>query len=613
MSKELQDAKEQNRILIDKYIDVSMNAIRNLVNKIKELESQIKVLKEKSVKDTVSIPTENLNKKLYEDILKKIESVNTIIADIDKLSISGEIKVEFDKIKATFSLFQEQVKSINENTENVDYVKKINGIYDDIVKLNESLGKVRVFLRIKPLEAGKPQVSYEIKDEKSLVLTCDEKTSASGGPFHKIIDKDVLNGSDQFKKEIVKDITKELDVGKSLCLFGYGLSGSGKTYTMLGKDGILENIINIYKTIELEYVFEQYVKDFVVNDIGTEYNKLTSISGDIIDLKGNLKDIENIKEIKIGDEYTSINKYNINSFLTLITEYRKKQKRIKKTPNNNESSRSTLYLVFKIGDIHLVIVDCAGRESPEEIKNSLIQFATTAPRMSEILNYTKTSNLDNLIKGVAKKDVNTFETMTDLDKLKKKYEENKKLAQIITSENIDKMIKDLQNKKSNRANENTIEDYKKNRQNSIDNAVNSVNIDVSDLIKNEAFKGKLLNYLQSMFKEGYYINETLNHLIYFLNKKIDPKYESPDIQTCIEECELFPAPKKGSNKFYYDRTKIFKSPKEKTDVIKTMTIMKWIDNLCNPKYMMFCMIRQENDKCIDSAATLNFANSIKST
>jgi uncharacterized protein YoxC len=278
MSEQLRNAKEQNRILIDKYIDVSMDLIDSLVNKIKELESQIKVLKEKSVKDTVSIPTENLNKKLYEDILKKIESVNTIIADIDKLSLSGEIKVEFDKIKATFSLFQEQLKSINENTENVDYVTKINGIYDDIVLLNENLGKVRVFLRIKPLESGKPQVSYEIKDEKSLVLTCEGKSPTTGGPFHKIIDKDVVNGSDKFKKEIVDDITKELNLGKSLCLFGYGLSGSGKTYTMLGKNGILENIINIYGTIELEYVFEQYVKDFEVNNTGEEYNKLTSIS-----------------------------------------------------------------------------------------------------------------------------------------------------------------------------------------------------------------------------------------------------------------------------------------------------------------------------------------------
>jgi len=551
MSKELQDAKEQNRILIDKYIDVSMNAIRNLVNKIKELESQIKVLKEKSVKDTVSIPTENPNKKLYEDILKKIESVNTIIADIDKLSLTGEIKVEFDKIKATFSLFQEQVKNINENTENVDYVTKINGIYDDIVILNEILGKVRVFLRIKPLEAGKPQVSYEIKDETKLVLTCDDgKTSASGGPFHKIIDKDVVNGSDKFKKEIVDDITKELAVGKSLCLFGYGLSGSGKTYTMLGKNGILENIIDIYGTIELEYVFEQYVKDFEVDNIGEEYNKLTSISGNIIDLKGNLKEILTIKEeVKEIEKNKYLNKDNINSFLQLITKHRKEKHRIKKTPNNNESSRSTLCLVFKIKDIHLVIVDCAGRELPEEIKNSLIQFGTSPPKMSEILTKKPTSNLDTLVNGIANKNEETF--------------------------------KDIDNSINN------LETYKKLKDNKL-----------------KTFNEKLLNYLQSMFKEGYYINETLNHLIYFLNKKIDKSYKVSKIQDCIETCK---------GKIRYDPKKIFKSPEENPDVIKTMTIMKWIDKLCNPKYMMFCMIRQENDKCIDSAATLNFANSIKST
>ena len=138
--------------------------------------------------------------------------------------------------------------------------------------------------------------------------------------------------------------------------------------------------------------------------------------------------------------------------------------------------------------------------------------------------------------------------------------------------------------------------------------------------------------------EFYLSSQRRNHLIYFLNKKIDHTYKSPDIQTCIEEC----ATKVPTTFSYYDSTKIFKSPEEspeektavkpavkpafkpafkpvvikteeKTDVIKTMTIMKWIDNLCDPNYMMFCMIRQENDKCIDSAATLNFANSIKST
>jgi hypothetical protein len=613
MSKELQYTKEQNRILIDKYIDVSMDLIDNLVKKIKDLQNEIKLLKEKSVKDAVSIvPKENTNKKLYEYIMQKIKNIQDVIDNISKLSLSDEIKDQFDLIKAKFLVVKEQVKKITENTENGDYVTDINKIYDEIVKLNENLGKVRVFLRIKPLESREPQVSYEIKD-KSLVLTCDGKDKTEGGPFYKIIDKDVVNGSDNFKKEIVDDITKELDLGKSLCLFGYGLSGSGKTYTMLGDKGILECIIDIYETIELEYVFEQYVQKFEVDNTGEKYNKLTSISGNIIDLKGNLEEIADIKEkVKEIKEIKNLNKDNINSFLQFITTHRKDNHRIKKTPNNNESSRSTLYLVFKIKDgVSLIIVDCAGRESPKEIKNSLIKFEKDPPKMSEILTYTSRDNLNTLINGIARKNINTLTGMVS-DTLIKNYKDNVKIAE----DNVKNAENDVKNAEDNVKIKKGDEKVKANKKvidtkDELELLIKTrKNINISDLEEykenkenKKEFNTKILNYLQSMFKEGYYINETLNHLIYFLNKKIDKSYKVSKIQDCIETC----------NKGKYDPKKIFISPEEKSDVIKTMTIMEWIDNLCKPKYMMFCMIRQENDKCIDSAATLNFANSIKST
>ena len=550
MSKEFQQEKERNDFLINKFNNTSMNAIRSLVNIIKDLQNEIKLLKEKSVKDAVSIvPKENTNKKLYEYIKQKIKNIQDMIDNISKLSLSKEIENMFNDINKEFSGFQDKIKSITENTENKEYIADVDKIYDEIVKLNENLGKVRVFLRIKPLESGKPQVSYEIKD-KSLVLTCDGKDKTTGGPFYKIIDKDVTNGSEQFKTEILKDIINELNLGKSLCLFGYGLSGSGKTYTMLGDKGILEGIISNYKTIQLEYIFEQYVDKFEVTNEATSYNKIKSISGKIIDLSEILdKTIGKDDTIDISKLNLDINTGNINNILSNITAYRIKNKRIKSTPNNKESSRSTLYLVFKIKNgVNLIIVDCAGRESPEEIKNSLIEFKTTPPRMSEILTKVYNNNLDTLINGIAKKNENTFK-------------------------GIDKSVTNL-------------ELYTKLK---------------DDKLK--TFNKKLLDYLQSMFKEGYYINETLNHLIYFLNKKIDASYKVPLSEDCIETCK--------DN--IYDPKKVFKSPEDPDDVIKTMTIMKWIDKLCNPKYMMFCMIRQENDKCIDSAATLIFANSIKST
>lgn len=543
----------ENERLINEYVVLSNNIIDKLLRKIKELELQIKKAKD----EEPSIPKENKNKQLYDYIKEKINQIQNMIDNITKLSLSKENTDKFEQIKTSFNEFIEEFKNITENTDNTSYVEKINKIYELLVKLNENLGKVRVFLRIRPLPDG-DKVPIEINGN-SLTMTCnDEKTL--GGPYYKIIPEEVTNGSKEFNK-IVDDIKKELD-SSSLCLFGYGLSGSGKTHTMLGNGGILQEIIKKYGQITVKYVFEQYVDEFVVTHHGPEYNKLKSISGKIIDYYN--KKVEFINITDIAEISKKIDTTNITGFLDKIKTFRIEKNRIKKTPNNDESSRSTLYIVFEISEkVHLIIVDCAGRETPREIKNTLIKLETEEIHISQILTYEPPDNLDPLVNGIKRKDI---KTLTNINNSVTSFEKYKELTE--------------------RQNKNREPKFK------------------------YEFKEDLLNYLQSMFKEGYYINESLNHLIFFLNKKIDSEHKAPKTQKCVEQCGKND---KGEYQYNYDPLKVFKDPSKADDPIKTMTIMNWIETKYNPKYMMFCMIRQENDKCIDSAATLNFANSIKST
>ena len=108
-------------------------------------------------------------------------------------------------------------------------------------------------------------------------------------------------------------------------------------------------------------------------------------------------------------------------------------------------------------------------------------------------------------------------------------------------------------------------------------------------------------YILSLLKESFYINETLGHLIYFLDPKTKITIQSQNLDQ-------------------YDVDKYYVSPIREETQLKsdnnclTIPIFKFISKFSQQqKYIMIANIRQEIEYCDETFNTLNFVNKIKST
>ena len=231
-------------------------------------------------------------------------------------------------------------------------------------------------------------------------------------------------------------------------------------------------------------------------------------------------------------ESININNLKINDIYKLtdtLDKYRIEKKRIKKTPNNPQSSRSHLYMVFEIEFTtgktgYITIVDTAGRESPRAI------FKT-------FLKTEKTSLPSIMAEGLGIS---------------------------------------------------LIEKYKK------DPSYNN-----SDILE--------------ILREGFYINETINHLIYYFKSKQNKK---PKIM--MQSSDL--------NKYKEIATYI--SPVEEIKYIDPTNnclmipilrylddnLSKGIDNEWKPtKFICLVAVRQEEKYCEQTLETISFASDVKSS
>jgi hypothetical protein len=153
-------------------------------------------------------------------------------------------------------------------------------------------------------------------------------------------------------------------LGKNVVVFGYGHSGSGKTFTLIGNEankGVLSYLFSdeVFRSdhtqISLKEVFEFYGKHIINSGNAAQMLKI----------KYNTPKITSLDELL--------------TLLEKITARRKKTSRIKCTPYNNESSRSHFIIqlevltqdkgIPKIGLI--TFMDLGGREDPIEIFESL--------------------------------------------------------------------------------------------------------------------------------------------------------------------------------------------------------------------------------------------------
>lgn len=503
------------------------------------------------------------------DILSKISSIisNNIDVIIPDDSLKYDIINRFNKIKSNienYITFLDLPKYINSpnldllknndtrssvpkefcdelsnillywNTNKSDFIKyssELTSIYEDLS------GSVRVYVRLKPDNENNGLLNID-NDNKLINFVCNGKESTFG-PFYNIYDgtwnnKSIFNGN---KSEIPDELTglngvfSQVQLGYSIILAGYGASGSGKSFSLLGNSintGILEYGLKSLpgvKTIKLQYLFEQYV-----NSVNVNFAKLR---GNIINLVNEIPQLREFSKDETGAFReiipSRINLNNINfsdnslqQLLNIINDYRIKKDRIRETPLNKTSSRSHLYFVFRIefeSGIYgwITIIDMAGQESPKQIFNSLLDTSKTS------------------------------------------------LATIMAPPPV--------------GGENTIEKYK-----------------LGDDFSNSD--------IMSILREGFYINETLNHLIYYLHTKTN---KSTKILL------------QSDNVDKYDTTKFYINPISEERVVNksnnalTIPIFKFLDNLSksSQKPSKFIILNTINEPCNETTlSSLRFSQLI---
>jgi hypothetical protein len=357
------------------------------VEKVEEKETQLDWpnLKTRWIQVN-NTPTDAYRKELNEQADPNTENV-TRKQIFDWLEIESRDIIDFDI----------NTESNKTNSKNKSLFTALS---DWVAKWNEYGGKIRTIVSIKGGgESGgtgtssvainksegynntKVTFNYEYKvdeaDKKANGLENNEY-----GKFYAGFDAGD-NNAERYKKGNFKDMISTLEKGGNAAIFGYGYSGSGKTYTLThfvpGKhddDGIAIKLLNELLleskkfTIELT-ISELYCIDFTINSQHAVIfdKKKKELEPYPINEGGEDKNIKQIKEIT-----------DFTSAITTVETLRKAPDKmhIKYTLNNPESSRGHLFYKFLLKPVGssdkkpatLTIVDMGGRENPVELSES---------------------------------------------------------------------------------------------------------------------------------------------------------------------------------------------------------------------------------------------------
>ena len=321
------------------------------------------------------------------DKYKEVENKDQLKEIINKSDDSNTF-THFDN--SLTDLIQEACKLEDYNVETL-IRNQINNFKEDL------RGGIRIYVRINLKTKSDLTAKKEIEEEtnvkviKNNQVKIDNTKYPSNKEFFYVFDKDYKNKcntpppncNDIFTNTDVglRNLAYNIKLGRSIIYFGYGFSGSGKTYTLLGADGtpgLLSSYFDYFKenTIQifLYSVYEIYGKSYFdelydkTNTSLYSYNKDGEmdpyIISDVNYKKWMDKNIITNKKINEYDE--------LNSILKSIEKKRIEKGHIKPTPNNPDSSRGHLFITLKIGGGYLTICDMAGIEDPVAILKSNI-------------------------------------------------------------------------------------------------------------------------------------------------------------------------------------------------------------------------------------------------
>ena len=566
--------KVNNQIMRKKEIIQKLK--EDIIPKFKSISLQAYNLNDLQMSNNI-IPIDILND--MENHINNIETrLNTHIQffELDKYNIESKIiSLENPSVKKTPELdqFCTRLNDINlywaaNEEEFFQDDIAITNIYEDLS------GSVRVYVKIRPDENNTIRVT-DPTNPRSLEVDCPSPENPQVfSNFYGVFDqsftnKDVFTGVKSAEPDLgfeqlhipnldtsagnigLYNSFRQVENGYSIIIFGYGLSGSGKTRTLFGDvnnnvPGLihyaLTNLNNV-ESISIKNIFEQYQSKQNLQE-GYLSGKIINLIGKIPPIYTNNKTY-NLPQISEEqellqysiDDYKNISLSSLQEQLggitSILEKHRIEKGRIKETPNNPVSSRSHLFIVFKIyftnGTTgYLTFVDMAGRESPIDI----------------------------------------YETFLD--------PQSYSLATFM---------------------------------------LNGTNPRLMPMIQNKIYP-EFSNYnvgtIHNMLEESFFINESINHMTYFFQKKNNKQNE--------DKKQLLGLDKYNLSRFYI-------SPKQEelgninpNKNCLMIPILQYLDNQGKSpqefkptKFIMMCNVRQELRYCKQIIETLKFANNVKST
>lgn len=239
--KKLEDMREQQTALSEKLKDdVEQKIEKALGKKNKELEKYQQ--REETIKKKIVTIVNELNKTRKErdalkektDKLEKFTEASQKMLGKLKKKIQDDAHYKDDYVKATKDLkefkkeYDEMEKTLHTSEE------KQRKLYN---KIEEMKGKIRVYARCRPFNHKDPtpheQVTHFIDDVSMKVVPLS-------GRAEKMYRFNRVFRPDSTQEEVFKD-TKDLIRscldGYNVCIFAYGQTGTGKTWTITGKEG----------------------------------------------------------------------------------------------------------------------------------------------------------------------------------------------------------------------------------------------------------------------------------------------------------------------------------------------------------------------------------------
>lgn len=534
-----------------------------LQTRIGELERQIQNMRNReTVTASVIPPARNEQANLRREAMRS--AIAAAVKQLNQIErkISPQDDISRDicaRLKASLTPFRVNVDHLITHTE------EFKNITDQITNLNEDiLGAVRVYVRVKPLAPKEVSGGSALSDvsNKEIRLTCNNATQLYS-QFYGVFGSESTNvsiygSSAQPDVPQLHSVIDQLKAGYSVSIFAYGFSGSGKTLSLYGggnadnKDGIvhlaISDLLRNKAQIAVHSVFEQYMH--VNNSVFNPTQKPIQIPGKIIMLLGQTP--KDIPAVYVEDDTQDFKqKYpvelsdvtstqQLRNFSDALEAYRKTKGRIKKTMNNDQSSRSHLFIIFKVKmsagvNGYLTVCDMAGRESPIDIHQAYYKDPNRTNPTQSMYTTLLSGTTAPFVASVPAADVPYY--------------------------------------KSN---------------------------------------------LQTILKEGFYINETINHMTYYFKKKMDMDTKIDIMKSLGKDGELY-----QTNQFFIDpkqEENLRDTRTARSQSCLTMPIFKYINSLGTgtsdyrpSKFIMLCCIAEANAKCRDTRSTLQFSQEVSSS